>query len=148
MITFAETATDDEIRDAVVKWSELLSQERYAEALDMFLQTSASFGFEWTPARLWDWISNCGCARKDYDSGKYLRVTSVFAQPHPEEFIRKAISVDRKNLYGLEPGQYVGMVHYGDVPLDEVPSDLTASFNIKRLEPGRITLEFVDIHVM
>jgi hypothetical protein len=40
------------------------------------------------------------------------------------------------------------MVHYNDVPLDGQRSDLTARFHIKRMASGRITLEFLDIHVM
>src|SRR5262245_49009260 len=115
MITFPESARDEQLRQAVVAWSELLAKEQYADALGMFLHTSESFGFEWTPAHLEDWISNYGCARADYDSGEYLKVTSLFEQPDPEEYVLKAIEVDRENLFGLDPVHYVGMVHYNDV---------------------------------
>ena len=148
MTTFAADCSDEEIRKAVVEWSELLAQGKYAEALGMFPHTSDSFEFEWTPEHLEDWISNYGCARKDYDSGEYRKVTSLFEQPDSEQFIRKAIEVDRENLYGRNPGQYVGMVHYDDVPLDGEPSDLTARFYIKKVDGSAITLEFLDIHVM
>ncbi len=114
----------------------------------MFPHTSESFGFEWTPGHLEDWISNYGCARKDYDSGEYRKVSSLFEQPDSEQFIRNAIDVDRNYLYGLDPERYVGMVHYDDVPLDGKPSDLTARIQIMRVEPAAITLEFLDIHVM
>ena len=148
MTTFAADCSDEEIRKAVVEWSELLAQGKYAAALGMFPHTSESFGFEWTPAHLEDWISNYGCARKDYDSGEYRKITSLFEQPNSEQFIRKAIRVDREHLFGLDPRQYVGMVHYDDVPLDGEPSDLTARFHIKRVDGSAITLEFLDIHVM
>jgi hypothetical protein len=95
-----------------------------------------------------DWISNYGCARKDFDSGEYRNVTSLFEQPGSEQFIRKAIRVDREHLFGLDSKQYAGMVHYHDVPLDGEPSDLTARFHIKRVDEAAITLEFLDIHVM
>jgi hypothetical protein len=148
MITFPEAASDNDIRQAVVAWSELLAKERYADALTMFPHTSKSLGFEWTPAHLEDRISNYGCARADYDSGQYLKVTSLFEQPDPQSYILKAIDVDRENLYGLDPAHYIGMVHYNDVPLDGEASDLTARFHIKRVGVACITLEFLDIHVM
>ena len=40
------------------------------------------------------------------------------------------------------------MVHYNDVPLDGSPSDLTARFHIKKVSDDKLTLEFLDIHVM
>ncbi len=148
MNTFKFDCTDDELRDAVVAWSELLSQEKYGEALGMFLHTSESFGFEWTPSNLEDWIANYGCARIDYDCGEYHKVTSLFEQPLSEKFIRKAIKIDRENLYGLNPKEYAGMVHYNDIPLDGEPSDLTARFHIKKISEDTLTLEFLDVHVM
>jgi len=148
MITFPINCPDEDIRKVVVEWSELLAKDKYEEALSMFLHTSESFGFEWTANDLEDWISNYGCARKDFDSEEYRKVTSLFEQPDNETFIRKAIDVDRENMYGLDPKHYVGMVHYNDVPLDGKPSDLTARFHIKKVDSTRLTLEFLDIHVM
>lgn len=148
MTTFAADCSDEEIRKAVVQWSELLARGRFAEALAMFPHTSESFGFEWTPERLEEWVSNYGCARQDYDSGEHRKVTSLFEQPNSEEFIRKAVKVDRVHLFGLDPKDYVGMVHYDDVQLDGEPSDLTARFHIKKVGATVLTLEFLDIHVM
>lgn len=148
MNTFKLDCADDELRDAVVAWSELLSKERFDEALAMFLHTSESFGFEWTPIHLEDWISNYGCARSDYDCEEYHKISSLFEQPLSEQFIRKAIKIDRENLYGLNPKQYVGMVHYDDIPLNGEPSDLTARFHIKKIGDGTLTLEFLGVHVM
>ena len=148
MVTFPASASDDDIREAVVRWSELLAEEKYEAALAMFLQSSDSFGFEWTPLRLQEWISNYGCERAAYDSGEYRKVSSLWQQPDSANYIRKAIEVDRENLYGLDSRQFVGMVHYNDVPLDGDPSDLTARFHIRRIENSAITLEFLDIHVM
>jgi hypothetical protein len=148
MVTFDESATEDEIRAAVVAWSELLAQEKHAEALAMFLQTREAIGYGWTPEFLRHLISNYGCYRPGVDSSEHREVTSLFAQPDPEKYIADAIEVDRENLYGRDPEQYVGMVHYNNVPLDGEPSDLTARFHIKRVGPGRITLEFLDIGEM
>ncbi len=148
MKTFALNCPDDEIRQAVVEWSELLAQGKFIEALAMFLHTSESFGFEWTAEHLEDWVSNYGCARKNYDGGKYYKVTSLYTQPNSEQFIRKAIKINRKYLRGRDPQEYVGDVMYDDVPLDGKPSDLTARFNIKKPGTDALTLEFLDIHVM
>jgi hypothetical protein len=148
MITFAESATDDTIRQAVVAWSELLAEGKHGEALGMFLHTSEAFGFAWTPEFLQQLVANYGCYRPGVDSSEHRKVTSLFAQPDSGKYIVKAIEVDRENLYGLDPDGYVGMVHYNHVPLDGEPSDLTARFHIKRVAPGRITLEFLDIGVM
>ena len=40
------------------------------------------------------------------------------------------------------------MVHFDDVPLSGFRSDLTARFQIKRIGSDRLTLEFLDLHVM
>jgi len=148
MTTFPPDCSDDAIREAVVAWSQLLAQGKFAQALAMFEHTSESFGFEWTPERLEDWVSNYGCARADFDGGKYHKVTSLFEQSNSRQFIQKAIKVDRENRYGLDPARYVGVVHYDDVPLDGKPSDLTARFQIKKVGADALTLEFLDIHVM
>ena len=148
MMTFPVSCSDDEIRKAVVEWSELLAQGNYSGALSLFAHSSESFVFEWTPEHLEDWVSNYGCARKDYDSGAYRKVTSLFEQPNCDRLIRNAIKVNRQSLYGLDPKHYTGMVHYYDVPLDGELSDLTARFHIKKIGDAAITLEFLDIHVM
>jgi hypothetical protein len=148
MTTFALNCSEEEIRKAVVEWSELLAKEKYAEALAMFQHTSESFEFEWTPEHLEDWVSNYGCARKDYDGGEYHKVTSLFEQPDSAQYILKAIKVNLKRLNNPGPDGRVGDVHYDDVPLDGEQSDLTARFYIKKIGPDALALEFLDIHVM
>jgi hypothetical protein len=80
--------------------------------------------------------------------GRTYELTSLRALPEFETIFQNRIDVDRENLYGLNPAEYIGMVHYEDVPLNGSPSDLTARFHIKTLGEDRITLEFLDIHVM
>ena len=143
MHTFATSTSDDEIKDAVVAWSELLAQKRFAEAIAMFPPADGAM----SPDDLSKCIAGYGCP-ESYPDGRTFEVTSLRALPQFAEIFQNRIDVDRENLYGLDPRDYVGMVHYDDVPLNSQPSDLTARFHIKRVGGGRITLEFLDIHVM
>ena len=145
MKTLSITATDDEIRTLVIEWSELLAEGQFAEALAMFPNSDEEV--DWTPESLANWISNYGFD-EPYPDGRKYTLTSLRALPNFREVIKKSIDVDRKNLYGLSPDEYMGMVHYDDVPLDGKPSDLTARFHIKKIGESQITLEFLDIHVM
>lgn len=143
MHTFATSASDDEIKQAVVEWSELLARKRFADALDMFPPAEP----EMTADELPKWIAGYG-SPEPYPDGRTYELTSLRALPEFEDIVRTRIDVDRENLYGLDPAHYVGMVHYDDVPLNGRPSDLTARFHIKKVGEDRITLEFLDIHVM
>lgn len=143
MKTFANSASDDEIKLAVVEWSELLASGKFAEALQMFPAEDPTM----TADELPKWIANYG-SPEPYPDGRTYRLTSLRALADFQKIFDERIDVDRANLYGMDPAQYMGMVHYDSVPLDGEPSDLTARFNIRKVGPDRITLEFVDIHVM
>lgn len=143
--------SDKEIRDLVLEWSELLAAENYAGALALL----PSVPDEWTPEILRLTIEGYGVP--DLDPEVLL---SLHQEHGVERFVvkslrdsvdldpTKSIDVDRKNQYGLDPAEYLGMVHYRDVPLNSGPSDLTARFYIKRFGSDCLMLEFLDIHVM
>jgi hypothetical protein len=141
MRTFPASASDDEIRAAVVEWSEYLAQKRFADALEMFEPIDPM-----TPPELEEWISNYG-APDPFPDGRKFEVTSLRGLPQYGEIVDR-IDVNREDLFGLDPNDYAGMVHYDSVPLNGEPSDLTARFHIKKVGSDRITLEFLDIHVM
>lgn len=152
MRTIPSSATETEIRDLVVEWSELLAEERYAEALAMF-----PYSGDWTPQLLRSTIEGYGVSAFDpsiladlHEEFKVDRfvVTSLRNREDFEDILNSRIEVDRENLYGLDPEEYEGMVHYGDIPLCGYRSDLTARFHIKRINGQEITLEFLDLHVM
>ena len=143
MHAFSTSASNDEIKQAVVEWSELLAQKRFADALAMFPPTEPEMSAE----ELKKWIAGYG-SPEPHPNGRVYELTSLRALPEFETIFRDRIDVDRENLYGLDPAHYIGMVHYDAVPLDGRPSDLTARFHIKKLGEDRITLEFLDIHVM
>jgi hypothetical protein len=154
--TLPVNATDEEIKSLVVEWSELLAEKRYQEALAMFPFCNEEM--EWTPNLLEKVINGYGVpADSDPETTRMLlddwqvscfEITTLVGRPDKEEIIRDSIEVDREHLFGLTPGKYLGMVHYNDVPLCGFRSDLTARFHIKKVGADRLTLEFLDIHVM
>jgi hypothetical protein len=149
--TLPVTASDRDIRSLVVEWSETIARGRFAEALEMF-----PFEGTWSAELLQRTIQGYGVP--EYDESlldmleawevKEFKITSIYGRNDVTDFIEKHIVVDRHHLYGLDPTQYVGMVHYNDVPLSGYISDLTARFHIKKVDQSRMTLEFLDIHVM
>jgi len=148
-------ASDEDIRSLVVEWSELLAQKRFHEALEMFLHADRELA--WTPTLLEKTIAGYGVPELDPKTVTMMlenwgvdrfEITTLLGRPDKDEIIHKKIDVDRENLYGLDPDAYLGMVHYDDVPLSGHRSDLTARFHIKRIGNDRMTLEFLDIHVM
>jgi hypothetical protein len=141
MKTFPTSASDDEIRAAIADWSEHLAQRRFADALEMFEPIDPM-----TPAELEEWISNYG-ASDPFPDGRKFEVTSLRALPQYDEIVDR-MDVNREDLFGLDPKDYVGMVHYDSVPLNGEPSDLTARFHIKKVGGDKITLEFEGISVM
>ena len=153
--TVAQDASDDDIKSLVVEWSELLAHKRFEEALAMFLHDDRNVA--WTPTLLEKTITGYGVPELDPKTLTMIledwgvdrfEVTTLLERPDKDEIIEQKIKVDREHLFGLEPKFYLGMVHYDDIPLSGYRSDLTARFHIKRLGNGRMTLEFLDIHVM
>jgi hypothetical protein len=154
MRTLAIDASDDEIRSLVVEWHELLAQRRYSEALELLPHSTIEV--DWTPELLDEVIRGYGVLNGDQETLDFLlkhhrvhrfEITTLLGRPDRNEIIAK-MSVDRQNLYGLDATEYLGMVHFDDVPLSGFRSDLTARFHIKRIGSDRLTLEFLDLHVM
>lgn len=137
--------SDDDIQALVVEWSELLASARFADALAMF--ATADRSSVRTPELLERTIAGYGVPEPHPD-GEVFAVTSLLDRPDAAAIVRDKIGGDRKNLYGLDPARYLGMLHYDDVPLNGERSDLTARFHILRVGPDHLTLEFLDIHVM
>lgn len=147
--TWPVSASNDELREAVAAWSELLAEGRFAAALSMFEVWDDKYAEQWTPELLAARVRNYGCSEPDPEN-RVFSVTSLHDLPNVkvDEYIAKNIEVDRANLYGRDPSRYLGMIHYTGIPLNGAPSDLTAQFNIKKVGDSRLTVEFVDIHVM
>lgn len=148
-------ATDREIKDLVVEWIELLAQEKYEDALSLF--SGDVVKSNWTPEKLKMCINKYGVIELDLPTlngmleeygVEEFKVTSLFTRDDADKIINDSIDVDRESLYGLNPDEYVGMIHFKDIPLSGYLSDLTARFYIKRVDSSYIALEFFGIHVM
>jgi hypothetical protein len=145
------TATDDELRRLVVEWSELLAENNFQDAFSMFPSEG-----DWNAKLLQETIQGYGVPEHDESLAPMLeswevdelKITTLFDRNDAEDFIKKAIDVDRENLYGLDPRLYLGMIHYNDIRISGFVSDLTARFHIKKVGSDQLTLEFLDIHVM
>src|SRR5262249_37339003 len=118
---------------------------KFADALAMFPIAKYSTGL--TPDLLARTIAGYGVPEPHPD-GEVFAITPLLSRPDAQDIIQHKIRLNRKDLYGLDPARYLGMVHYDDVPLNGERSDLTARFNIRRVGADRLTLEFLDIHVM
>ena len=73
------------------------------------------------------------------------KVTYLKDSPHREE-IHKAIDISSD--YGWMGRDDIAVIHYGKVPLNGEPSDLTARFLVRKLDEKTVTLAFMDLHVM
>ena len=109
MRTLAIDASDEEIRNLVVEWHELLAQRRYAEALELLPHSSEET--DWTPELLNEVIQGYGVIGGDRETLDFLlkhhgvqrfEITTLVGRPDRDEIIAR-ISVDRENLYGLDP---------------------------------------------
>ncbi|SCY18374.1 hypothetical protein SAMN05216233_1054 [Desulfoluna spongiiphila] len=112
---------------------------------------------EWSPELLEKCINGYGVIDGDKETLEFMldeyevtefKISSLIGRDDRDIISNDSIDVDRENLYGLDPDEYLGMVHFNDVPLSGYLSDLTARFHIKRINDLQITLEFLDIHVM
>ncbi len=139
----------EEILDLLEDWTELLAEEKYAEALNSFLVDSSEV--DWTPELLESCVYGYGCGGgtreetvKDFGTADY-KVTSLRNSPQREEIRRR---IDISSDYGWMGEDDLAMIHYDGVPLNGEPSDLTARFFLRKLDEKTATLAFIDLHVM
>ena len=149
MRTLPITASKDEIRELVIEWNELLAQEKYKEALEMFL--AENYELDWTPELLESAVYTYGCpgytreeAEKEFGSSDY-KVTSILKNPDKEEIID---SIDISSDYGWMGKDDIAVIHYDNVPINGTMSDLIARFFVRKVDDEKITLVFIDLHVM
>ena len=144
------TASKEEIRELVIAWNELLAQEKYTEALEMFLLDEKN-ELDWTPELLESAVYTYGVpgytrkeAEREFGSADY-KVTSILENPDKDKIIE---SIDISSDYGWMGKNDIAVIHYDNVPLNGEMSDLTARFFVRKINDDEITLAFIDLHVM
>lgn len=150
MRTLPITAGKDEIKELVIEWNELLAQEKYKEAFEMF-PVVEDYEQYWTPELLEEAVYTYGCpgftreeAEREFGRADY-KVTSILENPDKEKIID---SIDISSDYGWQGKNDIAVIHYDNVPLNGKMSDLTARFFVRKVNDNEITLVFIDLHVM
>ncbi len=105
----------------------------------------------WTPELLESAVYTYGCpgytreeAQKEFGRADY-KVTSILESPDRDTIID---SIDISSDYGWMGSDDIAMIHYDNVPLNGIMSDLTARFFVRKVNEEEITLAFIDLHVM
>lgn len=149
MKTLPITASKEEIRELVIEWNELLAQEKYKEAFEMF--PAENNELDWTPELLESAVYTYGCpgytreeAEREFGSSDY-KVTSILENADKDKIIE---SIDISSDYGWMGKNDIAVIHYDHVPLNGVMSDLTARFFVRKVTDDKLTLVFIDLHVM
>ena len=172
MKTLPIDADQEEIKNLVVEWNELLAQEKYEEALELILhddtQKIDGKTWVWTPQKLeaavftygLPWFTKADIKRLyGADSRVDYKVTSILNRPDKEKWLETidiyiydyAISPEMARTWGITGLDYeniIGDVLFGNVPLDGKASDLSALFWIVKVDEKNNTLNFRELHVM
>ena len=142
MLVLLEDSTNAEILDAVRVFVELLAEEKYADAYEQFLPAPDR---ELTPEVIKALIEGYGYAEPVEGSDEPpLRVTSLSQMTEPEPKDRQ--QVEWFDFHTERNAHVLGTAHY-DLPLNGEWSDLTAIFDIIKVEGG-VALSLYDIHVL
>lgn len=141
---------DLEIIKLLIEWTELLAQERYKEALEMFL-IDKNIELDWTPELLESAVFTYGCpgytreeAEREFGSADY-KVTSLQDSPDKQQII---MDIDISSDYEWKGDDDLAVIHYEEIPLNGEMSDLTARFFVRKISENQYTLAFIDLHVM
>ncbi|GCD12532.1 hypothetical protein [Clostridium tagluense] len=149
MRTLPIDVRDEEIKNLIIEWNELLAVEKYEEALSMF--PSDNLEVEWTSDLLEQAVYGYGVIGytreeiKEMFGSEDYKITSIFDNKEKDK-IMNSIEVSRD--WNFKDENIIGMVHYDCVPLNGELSDLTARFHIMKIDENNITLKFLDLHVM
>ncbi|MDE7477416.1 MAG: hypothetical protein K2M91_05625 [Lachnospiraceae bacterium] len=151
MRILAVDASEAEIKNVLVEWTELMAQERYADALALIPYDNLYCyeDNEWTPELLESVVYGYGLAgytREEIlkDFGCLYKITSLNDMVDKDEILDSIeICYDCKWFKGND----IAEIWY-DVPLNGEQSDLTGRFLLRLLDEQHMTLVFEDLHVM
>lgn len=134
----------ESIEKAVLKWIELLEQEKYIEAYELTLH---DVYYQWSPASIESVINGYGLPYESANE-KYKVTPTVTAtgehnlNPYKEiHFFNDPL----KHVQRLPNMQAIGYICY-DLPINGEWSDLSATFTIYK-SSGFFILELNEIHV-
>jgi hypothetical protein len=125
MLILPKGADDEQIRQAVRGWIEVLAQDRYDEAFSMLFRYRND---PWTPELMRNAIANYGCGQPQAD-GRVFRVTP------PGDAIQRGSRKRYEDVEWFEDGE--GVAHF-DLPLNGEWSDVTAVLDILPMEDGLV----------
>lgn len=152
----------NKIINLLIEWTELIVEEKYQQAIDMFLVDE----FENYNAKILEQaVYTYGVvgytkeeALKKY--GYLNKATSILKSPHKDYIINNSIRIDiydedtigegaiNDYILFLGKNKIIGFIDYDDFLLNGKMSDLTARFYIKKLNEKEYTLIFQDLHVL
>ena len=133
MIVVQAPAADEDILKVVERWIALIAEHRYDEACALLIHDEANQN--WSAPMLAEVF-------RGYEALEGRGQVTPVATAREEDY-RPDQDVD---WWVEETGPFAGDIHYS-LPLNGVWSDLTAMFNIRRVQNG-FALELDDIHVL
>lgn len=156
MKSLSSTATNEEIKEIVRNWIDLLKSGRFDDAAAMLLPEVIPFNGSvsveqhslWTGQLIEAVIYNGGTPYSYEGQSDFYKVGQIDANIR-EEFERRLIV--QRHLFVLFDKQYLGGVEV-DLPIEcesgSKLSDLTARLNLRDLNNGQMAFVLEDIHVM
>jgi len=138
MVKLEREATESQIFEVIRDWVELLSQDKYEEAFEMFRYHSTEY---WSAELIRTVIKNYGFIEPRED-GVTFKVTSLKENLTGQPFNEVQWWDDDPN----RPAEYIGEIAF-TLPLNNEWSDVTALFRIVEVD-NVIVLELDDIHVL
>ena len=131
-----------DIENLIFMWLELLASEKYLEAFEFTMHDPY---YKWTPKLLEEIINGYGLPHEDDGSPK-CKVTNRQTATNTAIKHYKDINLfDKPQMYSDPSFLIIGDIYY-DLPIDNVWSDLTATFKILQTRDFT-TLELNEIHV-
>jgi len=126
-----ENVTDEELIAFVDRWAALMEQEEYEAAYEF---TEHMYEAGWDPEALREVV-------KSYDTADPNQRVTVAGGPGDRPQRKEVDRAPEPNPYG-----YSGEI-WDDLNVDGKLSDLTATFALKRMSDGRVTVHLEEIGV-
>ena len=156
MRTLSITASDEEIKQLVRDWVWLLAEENYIQAVELISpeipegsgSVNSRQATQWSPELLRKVINNYGIPEPWEGQEQVYCVVPV--TPSIQGVFEDFLTVDREDDFESDDAD-IGMIHV-NLPLNYTDgdglSDLTARFELCRINHNAMVLVLLDIHVL